>query len=390
MAGLGIVPPKLDAQLLVRHAERKTALSNFGDPSFRVGLERLTRALGQEAQLTPVGRFIAYWNLLDYLCVRLRLVEARRQRPEIAQQRVQRPLIILGLPRTGTTVLFELIAQDPAMRSPASWEVSQPCPPPQADSYGVDPRIKASDRLLRWSERLAPGFKTIHALGAQLPQECVYILASSFFSEQFGYMYNIPQYRAWLLQQNMTQAYRWHAQFLQHLQVDMPRERWLLKTPAHLANLEELFGQYPDAAVVWTHRRPLHALSSFSSLACKLRSSFSDQIDPLQIGPREFTHYADVVRNGLAQRAQLDDSHFFDVSFEQICAQPLAAVADIYSHFGWQLSTGAKREMQAYLERRPRHLYGIHRYTPETYGLSATSEAAQFSDYCGRFHRFLN
>ncbi len=173
-------------------------------------------------------------------------------------------------------------------------------PPPTAQTYDSDKRIAAVDRLLALLEKLCPGFRAIHAIGARLPQECVYILASAFISEQFGYMYNIPAYRDWALDQDMTASYRWHASFLQHLQVDLRRERWVLKTPAHLAYLKYLLAQYPDAAIVWTHRRPLDAMASFSSLTYTLRSGFSRSVDPLATGEYEFRHFSKIVARGMA------------------------------------------------------------------------------------------
>jgi hypothetical protein len=158
--------------------------------------------------------------------------------------------------RTGTTILFELMAQDPSNRTPASWEVARPVPPPVESQYTADRRIRLTELHLSIAERLSPGFRAIHAIGARLPQECVYLFSSNFMSEQFGYMYHIPAYRRWLLEQPMAETYRWHHDFLQHLQSGFERERWVLKTPSHLAFLDDLFACYPDAGVVWTHREP--------------------------------------------------------------------------------------------------------------------------------------
>jgi non-ribosomal peptide synthetase component F len=133
--------PQLCAAQLISHAQRKTGLHDWGDESFRAGLERLTTALQQQAQLSQVGRIAAYFNVLDHLCVRLRLLDYRTRRPEVAAQQIRQPLFILGLPRTGTTILHELLAQDPTFRSPASWEVSRPLPPPTAQTYDTDRRI---------------------------------------------------------------------------------------------------------------------------------------------------------------------------------------------------------------------------------------------------------
>jgi hypothetical protein len=378
---VGVGWPQLDADTLLHKAERRTGLNNFGDGSFREGLDRLIQALNSQAELSQVGRIAAHFNLLDYLSVRLRLVDSRLRRPEIPAQVISPPLVILGLPRTGTTILYELIAQDPAFRSPASWEVSRPHPPPARNSYSHDPRIAATSKMLNWLERLTPGFKAIHAIGAELPQECVYMLASQFASEQYAYMYHVPAYRSWLLAQDMSAAYQWHARFLQHLQVDFNADRWLLKAPAHLANLKYLAAQYPDASIVWTHRRPLDAVASFSSLVTHLRAGFSDSGDPYTAGQGELLHSAEVVRRGMEDRKSLPEQQIFDASFSRICSDPLAVVGDIYAHFGWILEDSARSRMKSYLEQRPRFLYGEHHYSWEDYGLSAPAEKKLFDEY---------
>ena len=336
----------------------RTGMTDFGDASFRVGLEKWCHSLNDEAALSQIGRIAAYFNIVDSLSVRLRMVNYRNSRPEISREVIRQPLIILGLPRTGTTILFELLAQDPAHRSPASWEVMKPIPPAREASYGSDGRIKTVEHLLSLAEKLSPGLKSVHALGAQLPQECVYMLASHFISEQFGFMYNIPTYRDWALEQDMTAAYRWHADFLQHMQVDFQRERWVLKTPPHLAYLEYLLAQYPDASLVWTHREPLTAVTSFASLASTLRGGYSDEIDPVSVGQYEATHFSKILTRGMAQRNRIDAGQVFDVGFEEICRDPLAVVRKIYEFFGFSLGRDAENHMLRYLEKRPRHLFG--------------------------------
>jgi len=381
--------PGLCAEQLISRAQQRTGLHYWGDPSFREGLEILTTSINEQASLSQTGRIAAHFNVLDHLCVRLRLLDYRRQRAEVAEQRIRQPLFILGLPRTGTTILYELIAQDPAFRSPATWEVARPLPPPREPSYQTDRRIRTVDRLLALLEKLSPGFKAIHAIGARLPQECVYLQASAFVSEQFCYMYNIPDYRAWVLQQDMSACYQWHAHFLQHLQVDLARERWVLKSPAHLASLRYLFMQYPDARVVWTHRRPLDAITSFSSLTYALRSGFSDSIDPIATGAQEFQHFAAVLQQGMQDREALDRRQFFDAGFNAICADPIAVVEAVYRQFGWVLGAEAECRMRAYLRRHPRHLYGVHQYSATQFGLDATQEAQAYSAYLTHYGAWL-
>lgn len=389
LARTGLCVPSLEPEHLLRAASKRTGLGDYGEPAFREGLEVLTAELRDAAQLSQTGRMAARFNLLDNLCVRLRLIDYRKRRPEVAQQVLEKPLFILGLPRTGTTILFELMAQDPQFRSPASWEAAQPVPPPSTQTYTVDRRIRSSERTLAWLERLTPGFKAIHAVGARLPQECVYLLASAFISEQFGYMYNVPAYRDWALQQDMGPAYRWHAAFLQHLQVDHAAPHWLLKTPAHLAYLQYILAQYPDARIVWTHRRPLDAIASFSSLVTTLRGGFSDVVDCAAAGGYELEHFARIAQQGMAQRAGLDSRQLFDVGFRDICDDPLAVVGTIYEHFGLTRTAATEARMRDYLTQRPRYLYGPHDYSAQQFGLNEPREQALYADYLNRYARYL-
>jgi len=389
LAGAGLDIPALDTERLLSRARRKTGLADFGDESFREGLARLVAGLNDEAQLSQVGRIVAHYNLVDHLCVRLRLIDYRKARPEVAQKPVKRPVFILGLPRTGTTILFELLGQDPAMRSPASWEVARPLPPPAMATYDSDPRRRQVARLLPVMETLAPGFRRIHAIDAHLPQECVYLLASHFMSEQFAYMYNLPSYRQWLLEADMGPTYRWHHDLLQHLQVDCPGDHWVLKSPAHLGYLDTLLGQYPDACTVWTHRRPLEAMASFSSLTSTLHGGFSDRVDARVTAEQEVSHYARVVEAGLAQRQHAGDAQVLDIGFGDICADPISVIQQIYSHFSLRLSPDALQKMQQYLRDRPRDLYGKHEYSASRFGLRPDIEAGYFAAYLDRFSAYM-
>ena len=389
LAGAGLDIPALEAERLLSRASRKTGLNDFGDDSFREGLTRLVDGLNHEAQLSQVGRIVAHYNLVDHLCVRLRLVDYRKHRSEVAQQSIERPVFILGLPRTGTTILFELLGQDPAMRSPASWEVAKPLPPPIANTYNNDKRRRQVARLLPVMEKLAPGFRRIHAIDAHLPQECVYLLASHFMSEQFAYMYNLPSYRQWLLEADMGPAYRWHRDFLQHLQVDCPGDHWVLKSPAHLAYLHTLLAQYPDACIVWTHRRPLDAMASFSSLTSTLHGGFSDRVDARATAEQEVSHYAGVLQAGLAQRQQIGDAQVLDVGFGDICDDPVAVIDRIYDHFNLRLSTDARQAMAHYLRQRPRDLHGKHDYSASRFGLHPDIESGYFGAYLDRFSAYM-
>ena len=380
-------PSMLPIEALITKAFTQTGLDDFGDDSFFPALEKLAVSLEREARLSQLGRIAAHAMLLDNLKLRLSLTDYRKQRPEIAQQTIKRPLFVLGLPRTGTTILYELLAQDPAHRSPSTWEVAQPIPPAQHATFHSDPRIPVVEKTVQKMESLAPGFQAIHAMGARLPQECVTLLAPHFISDQFGVSFYIPEYRHWTLGQDMTAAYRWHNEFLQHLQVDYMEQRWVLKTPPHLAYLDVLIRQYPDAAIVQTHRAPMDVLGSISSLSCTLHSAFSDSIDVSATGQAEARYFSEMLRIGMAKRSAMDDedSRIFDIHFEDIISNPITVIESLYAHFDFDFTESARMAMQDYLESRPRDKHGEHQYSLEKFGLSEQQHAPLFVEYCEKF-----
>ncbi len=387
LQNIGLSVPSLDASKLMYRAGKKTGLSDFGEGSFQPALERLLLSLREEASLSLIGRVAVTSMLFDELSNRLQLVEYRKQRVEVAKQSIERPLFVLGLPRTGTTILYELLAQDAAHRAPMSWEVSKPMPPAKPDSFHKDPRIAAVEKSMAEVEMLAPGFKAIHEIGAELPQECVSLLASHFISDQYGATFYVPGYRRWALDQDMTAAYHWHYRFLQHLQVDYAKPRWVLKTPAHLPYLPAIFAQYPDACIVQTHRHPMDVMGSVSSLACTLHSAFSDDIDPVQTGLSEVAHFSAVLTQGMQQRDAMPDreSRFFDMQFADIVTEPIVAIEKMYHHFDFEFTDQARQAMQHYLDNRPRDKHGKHQYSLNQFGLSREQHGPLFAEYCQRF-----
>jgi len=387
LQAIGLTKPRLSPDKLITKACQQTELDNFGDDSFRTGLIKLCESFEREAKLSQIGRIATHSLLLETLKLRLRLIEYREQRHEVATQTIERPLFVLGLPRTGTTILYELLAQDPAHRSPMSWEIHNPFPPAQEESFATDPRIEVAEKHMSSIEKLAPGFKAIHEIGARLPQECVALLAPHFISDQFGASYFIPEYRRWSLKQDMTAAYQWHHQFLQHLQVDYRKTRWVLKTPPHLAYLDTIIKQYPDAALVQTHRDPVDVMGSISSLACTLHSAFSDRIDPAAVGRSEADYFSAMLDQGTALRDAMHDSskRFFDVQFNDLVTDPISVIESIYQHFNFSFTAQTRSAMQHYLDNRPRDKHGRHHYQLEDYGLSRNDLSVLFGDYCERF-----
>lgn len=384
---LGFPAAALDEASLIEAARKETGLDDFGSEGFRRGLCTLIEGLEREARLTPLGRMGARREIVTHLANRLRILDYRRRHPEVAAGEIRQPLFVLGLPRTGSTLLFGLLAQDPAHRSPESWEVFFPCPPPEAATYQSDPRIAETEERLDVLRRIVPGFEAIHPIGARLPQECLLMHALEFHSLLFEATYTVPSYQRWVEQQDMRPTYQLQRAFLQHLQSRLPAKRWVLKSPAHLMALDALLEVFPDALIVQTHRDPVEVMGSASSLHCALRGASSDAIDPHAVGRDQIDLWSRVLSRAIAVRDRDagQASRFFDVHYPDLVADPVECVRGIYSHFGIELSREAQARMRAFLAEDARANRGVHRYTLEQFGIDAGEAARRFAGYCERF-----
>lgn len=385
--GLGLRPVDLAPEKLLAAARKRTGLQNFGEPTFRQPLERLLASLEEEAELTLLGRMVARGDVLGLLENRLRLVDAFARNPEIAEAPIRRPIFVLGLPRTGTSILHELLALDPRNRVPMSWEVKYPFPPPERARYTTDPRIRRVEEELGRVDKLSPEFKKMHRMGAELPQECVAITSLAFASMIFDTQYRVPSYQAWLDAADMAPAYRLHRRFLQLLQWKCPGERWVLKSPGHLWALDALLDEYPDARIVQTHRDPVRVLSSVSSLITTLRGLASDAPDLQEIA----RHWTGLMADGLSrtmhvrESGRLSDDRVVDVRFAEFMKDPIGEISRIYRHFGDELDGAAAQAMRRFLDANPSDKHGAHTYTFADTGLDLAEERARFRAYQERF-----
>jgi hypothetical protein len=334
-----------------------------------------------------VGRLAVAQDIVQLLSTRL-LLEADWQRePGIAAQAISHPLFIVGLPRTGTTLLQGLLAHDPALRTPLMWEVMYPSPPPDQATAAQDPRIARADRRLRWIDWLAPEFRRIHAVGARLPQECVAITSYVVRSPRFATTCWIPTYEAWIDHADLRPAYQFHRRFLQQLQWRGPEVQWVLKSPAHLAGLEALLETYPDARIIQTHRDPLVAIPSLASLRTVLHSAFSARVDPCAIGRATTQYWAEVLARAIDFRRQhpAAQGRFCDVPYEALIRDPMGTVQRLYTALGRPLSAEAAAGMRRYLAQHPQHRAGVHRYSLAQFGLDAAEETHRYSAYRAYF-----
>ncbi len=298
---------------------------------------------------------VAYLDIIRALTNRLGVTAWRKEHPEIAGEPITSPIFIVGQPRTGTTILYDLLAQDPELRPPLTWEVDAPCPVSRPETYHTDPRIAQTQATIEMSEQIIPGFLAFHPMGALVGQECVRITASEFTSMIFPVQYRLPSYARWLMYEaDHTGAYRFHRIFLQHLQSGVPGQ-WLLKSPAHLWQLDKLMAEYPDALIVQTHRDPLNVISSIAALTNHLRRMGSDETNIAECAAQSYEEIVVGLDRGMSFRDSgvVPADRMIDVQFTDFVKDPWATIKDIYAKLGRELKPEAEQKMRDFLTAHP-------------------------------------
>ena len=378
--------PRFDPAGLMEQAAARSGLQDFGDDAFREGLGTLCASLDDEAGLHTLGRIAQRRMLVATLERRLRLVDHAKRHPEVRDEQVRAPFVVLGLPRTGTTLLSYLLDLDPHTRSLRSWESLALVPPPTLAGQRDDPRIAQAARDEARLAALNPPLRAMHPLGATLPTECVPLHMLDFRSLGFETQAMVPSYGAWLEGCDMRSAYAIHELALQVLQAAIPTGRWALKTPHHLWCLDALRARYPDAQLVWTHRDPLRVVPSVASLNMSFYRTWESSPDPRRAG-REWNRKLHLAtQRGLDfDRRSHDAAWCHHLHYTRLMAEPVEAVRDLYAHFGEELDPLHERRMHAWMADRPRDAFGRHRYALDDFGLRAEVIDEQYAAYRERF-----
>ncbi|MBM4268574.1 MAG: sulfotransferase [Deltaproteobacteria bacterium] len=410
LGGASHVVP-IDGARLIEDAVRTTGLDDFGDDSWREAYAVLLEAIAREADLNLVGRVLTHSEIARLLQNRLRIVETRKRHPEIAEIPVRAPIVITGTARSGTSILHELLAQDPAHRSPRAWEVMYSVPPPEPATFETDPRIERADREVTLWHDVAPEYKTMHENGGALPLECIFLMAHEFRSNHFSGVLDVPSYAVWLATHDLRPAFRFHRDQLQLLGfkwgpvrsgVSAPRLsgarvqmrdnepdplRWLLKAPSHLSVLPALFAVYPDARLILTHRDPAKTVPSTASLMATLRRMRRDRVDAVALGRQLAMGMAAGLDRVIEQRAtgEIPDSQIVDLHYHELISDPFGTIRRTYERLGLELTEVAEERMRAYLAAKPRAKHGAHPYAPEDFGLERAALRERFATYMRKY-----
>jgi hypothetical protein len=380
---------------LLARAKAATSLEDFGEDSFREGLERLVSSADAEARLNDRGRAAFDQQIVDLLSSRLQIESWFRLHPEIDDQQIVTPLIGLGLPRTGSTALSCLLAEDPAARSIRGWEARFPCPPPQTATELTDPRIAEAGRAMQRRDQLFPRMKVMVPSSATSPTECQTFMACDFKSQLFHAFAQIPSYVEWLNHEaDLVPTYRYVKRVLKLLQWRCPPTRWRLKNPGHILFIGALVQVFPDARFWMTHRDIAAVIPSVADLYYELTKAFSDDVDKAflgrlnvdiwELGLRRLIAFRDGAGGPAGQRGE--NHRFFDIHFAPFQRDPFPAIEQLYRFTGEELTAEAKTRMRAWRQSTPRDKHGAHSYDAADFGIDPGLLRERFRFYSDRFN----
>jgi hypothetical protein len=374
---------------LVARACEETAFSDFGPFAWRDGLEALFDAAAAEADLNEVGLGVFASWVHRRLVNRLQVVEWAKRHPELEGERVERPLVVLGMLRTGTTLLCELLAKDPANRPLMKWEGLSCVPPPERASFESDPRIAKAVGEVEFQYRMVPKLRAVHYEPGDGPTECVALLTQSFRAQDFFGLLRVPSYVAWYRGCDFRPGYDYHRLCLQLLQSRAPG-RWSLKAPGHMHALDALTAVYPDARLVVTHRDPLRVVPSAASLSATSRPDSltrgRDRAGMARYFGRLWLDELGLMTDRLvAFRERRPDVRFADLQYADLARDPVDAVRRTYASFGETLSPEAEAAMKAHVAASPQGRHGPHPYALADFGLEAGLVRERFARYVERF-----
>jgi hypothetical protein len=366
-----------DVDGVVGAAVAQTGLDDFGDDAFREGLEVLLASLRDEARLNARGEAYIYPRIVTALSQRLQVEDWYRRHPEIDDVDIQPPLVGLGLPRTGSTALSVLLAQDPAIRYLRRWESSQPCPPPST-VQGPDPRIPADEGNTVGSRSHVP-------TGTHAPMECLELMALDFKSHIFQAFAQIPSYSSWLVDKaDLTSTYAYQRRVMRLLSWGEPARPWRLKSPSHVLSLDALNHVFPDARFVMTHRDPTDVILSVADLYADIVGGFTDHIDRGYLGRLNVEHWSLGMQRALRFRAGEADKRFYDIDFRAMQADPIGEVRGLYAWLGEPISDEFESRMRGWWAEAAAEREPSTHADPVAFGIDFDMVRPLFADYVAR------
>ena len=376
-----------DPDALIAAATEMTGLSDFGPDYFREALDMICKSAREDLDLNPVGHRNLWFSVLDHLIQRLRFVDLWTRHPEILDEPIDRPIFIVGLPRSGTTFFHQLLSQDESLRIVPFWELLSPLPDHDAAIRPLDdaPLIERAAKNIEGLKVHAPGLLELHQLAVHEADEEIYLLGPAFASMVYEWTYIMPQYAEWYAIHDHTEGYRFFRQVLQTLQWMRGGGRWLLKAPQHMEQIKPLMTAFPDGIFVNTLRDPVTAATSVANVSAYGQRIRTDHPNPHAAG-RSCSDIIHRLVNTLLADQPENDPRFVDIQFKQLMAEPIAAAKRVRDAAGLKTDAAIEARMRAYVEanKAAKHSGGSE-YTPEDFAIDVPALRKRIGGYYERY-----
>jgi Sulfotransferase family len=375
----------LDVERVENDARTQTGLDDTGGDHYREGLTRLVESMNSEGDLTELGEAMQHVRLVALLAARLQVEDTYRRHPEIDDEKVSGPVFVIGLPRTGTTALSQLVAADPQFRSLRMWESGNPVPPPEKSTEHSDVRIAVAEQNLALMNEAFPLMQTMHHIEATTATECQDLMGMSFRTAHFDGFARVPSYMHWVIDTDMRETYLYHRRVLRLLQWHCPPTLWHLKTPVHMFALDALVEAYPNARFLWSHRDPAEVLGSVCSLIQYTRSWSSDRDDALELGAEELDRWRIAIERAMDFRKRVPDGRFADISFAELQADPVEALGRGLTQIGLGFGERSRSSVEQWAASHKPGSHGSHSYSLADFGLDVALVKERFAPYYATF-----
>ena len=372
---------------VLERAQALTGLDDWGpDLSFQEGLAVLVDAI-ESMDPSPEHRHSFRRQIVHLLNQRLRLREDERREPAIVAAAIERPMLIVGLPRTGTTLTHELLALDPTARAPLNWEYAAPWPAPELATFDSDPRIAQVEASWAAQREASPEIMSMLPTSATMPSECNDSMMFHFTGPNFWAWMKVPDHRTWVARKSTPGLYDTHRRILQQLQWRGPQGRWTLKSPGFIGDLAAIVDRYPDAGLVWTHRDPATTIASLSSLVAALQYALlGERPDPVALAAETRDLWVALLKRGMeARRDPRIAAAIVDVPYHQLVSDKVGTAGMVHDHFGLPFTAEHVRRIEALEVEQPTSTYAKHTYSREQFGVDEAALREELADYYEQF-----
>jgi len=375
---------KLDRETILKNAIKKTGYKNFGNDKYIEVLDRLIDNINK-VDITPLSKYFLNFIARKTAMNRLYIENYIEKHPEIEDIPIESPVFIVGFPRTGTTLLQNILSSGDGYRSLYLWELATPYPLHNDKKKDKKMRIAKIDMALRMLKRAVPEMTSVHDVRVNTKEECWILLANSLYITHADIGSGLTEWNDWLIKMDRTWVFEEYKRLLQLQAYNMPTEKFILKCPSHLFNLKPIMKIFPDACIVWTHRNPINSIASTSSLMSLARKFFSGYVDQKQVGEMVENRFHSIVMDAIKLREKTNNNQFYDINFETLVKNIPQSVKNIRNHFELPHNETHDKAVQDFLNESRKDKPGKHRYGPEQFGLDKDEVVDRFSKYIDKF-----